>query len=198
MPILASKVLIMFPEYLSEREKSEILEYREVFYFGERAEKKRDESKRPYDNGEGYYQAGTPGSHIAFRYEVFELLGKGSFGQVYKCRDNKTGTLVALKMVRNQWRFRQQAMVEVRMLEAVRSQHGDSDSVVRMLDYFSFRGHVCITFELLSATLYDFMRITSFYVRCLLTHTCRACQRRTCGNSPSRSCAGCDCSRSAK
>uniref|UniRef100_A0A8C9N531 Protein kinase domain-containing protein n=1 Tax=Serinus canaria TaxID=9135 RepID=A0A8C9N531_SERCA len=39
--------------------------------------------------------------HIAYRYEVLEVIGKGSFGQVAKCLDHKTNELVALKIIRN-------------------------------------------------------------------------------------------------
>lgn len=39
--------------------------------------------------------------HIQYRYEVLELLGKGSFGQVLKCLDHKTKEQVALKILIN-------------------------------------------------------------------------------------------------
>uniref|UniRef100_A0A8U8BLX5 Uncharacterized protein n=1 Tax=Geospiza parvula TaxID=87175 RepID=A0A8U8BLX5_GEOPR len=42
--------------------------------------------------------------HIAYRYEVLEVIGKGSFGQVAKCLDHKTNELVALKIIRNKKR----------------------------------------------------------------------------------------------
>uniref|UniRef100_A0A1I8JN31 Protein kinase domain-containing protein n=1 Tax=Macrostomum lignano TaxID=282301 RepID=A0A1I8JN31_9PLAT len=33
----------------------------------------------------------------AYRYETLETLGRGSFGQVVRARDHKTGNIVALK-----------------------------------------------------------------------------------------------------
>lgn len=42
--------------------------------------------------------------HIAYRYEVLEMIGKGSFGQVAKCMDHKNNELVALKIIRNKKR----------------------------------------------------------------------------------------------
>ena len=43
--------------------------------------------------------------HIAFRFEVLEVIGKGSFGQVLKCLDHKTNEMVAIKMIRNKKRY---------------------------------------------------------------------------------------------
>lgn len=42
--------------------------------------------------------------HIGFRFEVLEVIGKGSFGQVLKCLDHKTTELVAIKVIRNKKR----------------------------------------------------------------------------------------------
>lgn len=43
--------------------------------------------------------------HIGYRYEVLEVIGKGSFGQVLKCLDHKNNELVAIKMIRNKKRY---------------------------------------------------------------------------------------------
>lgn len=43
--------------------------------------------------------------HIAYRFEVLEVIGKGSFGQVLKCLDHKNNELVAIKMIRNKKRW---------------------------------------------------------------------------------------------
>ena len=44
------------------------------------------------------------GDHLVYRYEILEVLGKGSFGQVIKAHDNKTGQYVAVKIIRNKKR----------------------------------------------------------------------------------------------
>lgn len=38
--------------------------------------------------------------HVAFRYEILEVIGKGSFGQVIRALDHKTGQQVAIKIIR--------------------------------------------------------------------------------------------------
>ena len=44
------------------------------------------------------------GDHLEYRYEIQEVLGKGSFGQVVKALDHKTEETVAIKIIRNKKR----------------------------------------------------------------------------------------------
>jgi hypothetical protein len=60
------------------------------------------------DDSRGEYLRVVPGDHIAFRYEIMEVLGAGSFGQVVRCYDHATKATVAVKMVRNKRRFKSQ------------------------------------------------------------------------------------------
>ena len=43
--------------------------------------------------------------HIAYRYEVLEVMGQGTFGRVLKCRDHKTKQLVAMKVIASEQRY---------------------------------------------------------------------------------------------
>lgn len=54
--------------------------------------------------------------HLAYKYEILGILGKGSFGQVLKCFDHKSKTMRAVKVIPNRTRFQRQAMVEVKIL----------------------------------------------------------------------------------
>jgi dual specificity tyrosine-phosphorylation-regulated kinase 2/3/4 len=38
----------------------------------------------------------------------------------------------------------------------------DLKNIIRMKNYFSYRNHICITFELVSINLYEFLRLNSF------------------------------------
>lgn len=73
-----------------------------------------------YDDERGDYLI-NPGDHFAYRYEIVDVLGKGSFGQVLRCIDYKTGGLVAVKVIRNKKRFHAQALVEVNILQKLRN-----------------------------------------------------------------------------
>ncbi|KAJ3405574.1 Dual specificity tyrosine-phosphorylation-regulated kinase [Chytriomyces hyalinus] len=115
-----------------------------------------------YDDSRGDYYF-TPHDHIGYRYECITILGKGSFGQVAKCFDHKTKSIVALKIIRNKKRFEKQGTVEVKVLDRLRKEDADNtNNLVHMLDSFYFRGHLCITFELLGTNLYEWVRSGGF------------------------------------
>ena len=88
--------------------------------------------------------------HISYRYEILEVIGKGSFGQVVRALDHKTNKSVAIKIIRNKKRFHHQALVEVRILDELRKKDPNNEhNVIHMQDYFYFRNHLCISFELM-------------------------------------------------
>ena len=111
-------------QHLSDYERKEILDYPMVYDIGNKNAKKvanRDDSTNDYGDGgdRGGYQ-GIPHDHLAYRYEIHDTLGKGSFGQVLHCRDHCTGESVAIKIIRNKKRFHHQALVEIKILENLR------------------------------------------------------------------------------
>lgn len=110
--------------YLSEYECKEILEYQSVYYIGAKSEKKpatldNTTNNHGYDDERGDYLV-VMRDHLAYRYEVVDTLGKGSFGQVLHCRDHCTGESVAIKIIRNKKRFHHQALVEIKILDNLR------------------------------------------------------------------------------
>lgn len=110
--------------YLSDYERREITDFQNVYCIGARSEKKqatRDNSTNNYgyDDDRGDYLVVTR-DHLAYRYEVIDTLGKGSFGQVLQCRDHCTGESVAIKIIRNKKRFHHQALVEIKILDSLR------------------------------------------------------------------------------
>ncbi|RAL61302.1 hypothetical protein DID88_009438 [Monilinia fructigena] len=115
-----------------------------------------------YDDDRGDYQIAT-GDHLSYRYEIIDVLGKGSFGQVVRCIDHKTGGLVAIKIIRNKKRFHQQALVEVNILQKLREwDPKNKHSMVNFVQSFYFRGHLCISTELLDMNLYELIKSNAF------------------------------------
>lgn len=106
-------------------ERGEIVDFKEIYFCGTLLAKKHvgdlnaESANFGYDDDRGDYKI-IEGDHIAYRYEIVDVLGKGSFGQVARCVDHKTGGLVAIKIIRNKKRFHQQALVEVNILQKLR------------------------------------------------------------------------------
>ena len=149
-------------------ERGEIIDYKEVYFTGTRHAKKHvgdldaHSNNFGYDDERGDYNI-VFGDHLAYRYEVVDLLGKGSFGQVVRCIDHKTGGLMAIKIIRNKKRFHQQALVEVNILQKLREWDPDNKhSMINFVQSFYFRGHLCISTELLGMNLYEFIKAYEF------------------------------------
>ncbi|ELP87267.1 serine/threonine protein kinase ppk15, putative [Entamoeba invadens IP1] len=94
------------------------------------------------------------------QYVVISSLGSGTFGQVFKCRNCKDNTLVAIKILRSKLAFFRQGMLEIAVLTALRDLVDTEGKyhTIKMVDYFLYYGHVCIVTELLSVSLYDVLR----------------------------------------
>uniref|UniRef100_A0A4W5QJY8 dual-specificity kinase n=1 Tax=Hucho hucho TaxID=62062 RepID=A0A4W5QJY8_9TELE len=161
-----TEVLKAFKDRLTEHEQEEIMDYSEVWYLGLDSKKTEGSPSLPHNSGYddesgGYLKVAH--DHIGFRFEVLEVIGKGSFGQVLKCLDHKTTELVAIKVIRNKKRFHHQAMVELKILDALRRKDRDNQhNVIHMKEHFYFRNHLCISFELLGVNLYELIKKNNF------------------------------------
>lgn len=106
-------------------ERGEIIDFKDIYFCGTHKAKKHigdlnlQAANFGYDDDRGDYNI-VIGDHLAYRYEIVDVLGKGSFGQVVRCVDHKTGALVAVKIIRNKKRFHQQALVEVNILQKLK------------------------------------------------------------------------------
>ncbi|EQK99190.1 serine/threonine protein kinase [Ophiocordyceps sinensis CO18] len=149
-------------------ERGEIIDFADIYFCGTQNAHKvvgdvqSDAPNFGYDDERGDYTI-VPGDHLAYRYEVIDVLGKGSFGQVVRCIDHKLGVLVAIKIIRNKKRFHQQALVEVNILQKLREwDPKNRHSMVSFTQHFYFRGHLCISTELLDMNLYEFIKTHAF------------------------------------
>ncbi|KAL8942907.1 MAG: hypothetical protein Q9216_001382 [Gyalolechia sp. 2 TL-2023] len=149
-------------------ERGEIVDYNSVYFCGTENAKKHvgdlnaETANFGYDDERGDYNIAM-GDHLAYRYEIIDILGKGSFGQVVRCIDHRTGGLVAIKIIRNKKRFHQQALVEVDILQKLRDWDPQKKhSMVQFTQSFYFRGHLCISTELLGMNLYEFIKCYEF------------------------------------
>ena len=152
-PMSNSHAILHFSTRLTEQEKKEIIKYEEIYFIREIFNKPH----KTLQDEEGAYR-GKIGDHLCFRYEIVENLGKGTFGKVFKCLDHKRKIYVAVKIINKSPRMKIQGDSEINILEKLNdSDLEDSKCIVRMLQCFEFRGHICIAFELMSYNLYHFL-----------------------------------------
>jgi dual specificity tyrosine-phosphorylation-regulated kinase 2/3/4 len=153
-------VLTNFKNVLTEYEKTEILQYDDIYYFGKIFCKNKNKDAFDDDRGDYLYKVSD---HIAYRYEILSLLGIGNFGQVLLCRDHKRNSDVAIKITRNKKRFTKQAAVEIKVLSALKENDKEGKkSVVKLKTYFVFRKHVCMVFDVMSMNLFELIKRNHF------------------------------------
>ena len=164
-PISSKRMLSEYKYLLAPEEQAEIIDYDEIYYLNSifHTTFKNDSTRLVFDDEEGNYLL-HDSDHLAYRYEILNKLGHGTFGQVIKCYDHKRKETVAIKMIKNKKRFHKQAICELKILQKLR--HFDPENnynVVKIKNYFIFRKHICISFELLSLSLYDLLAENHFH-----------------------------------
>uniref|UniRef100_A0A4W3HF03 dual-specificity kinase n=1 Tax=Callorhinchus milii TaxID=7868 RepID=A0A4W3HF03_CALMI len=92
-------------------------------------------TKNVEDDEEGHLVYHT-GDRLKARYEIVCTLGEGAFGKVVECIDLKRLVSSSLLLT--------------------------CSGCVQMLDWFDHHGHICIAFELLGLSTYDFLKENNF------------------------------------
>ena len=115
------------------------------------------------DNAEGNLVV-AKGDYIvkseSTRYMAIELLGVGTFGQVFRCVSNE-GDEVAVKVVKSFNKFYQYEMNGLRMLKRIKDA-GLNEHFVEIYDAFIFKHHLCIIIELLGKNMFEISKILKF------------------------------------
>lgn len=153
----SAKVLLYSFDKLTQYEHKEILKYKNIYFFGPDAKK----SQRIYTDNEGFYIINI-NDHISYRYEILEILGSGSFGQVVKCLDYKSQELVALKILKKNIRFKKSGELEFNMIKLLSENKSQETNLIEFKRKLEFRGHFIIVMELLSTNLYEFLKKNDF------------------------------------
>lgn len=94
------------------------------------------------------------------RFMVEDLLGTGSYGQVFKVvsDDNR---VYALKIFKNKNSYYKHGCSEVFFLKKLKNSKY-SEFFVNIIDSFTYRNHLCILQELLGKNLYEVLKLTRF------------------------------------
>ncbi|CAK0785347.1 hypothetical protein CVIRNUC_008554 [Coccomyxa viridis] len=123
-----------------------------------------DRPSPPYreDDKEGHFVYEL-GDNLTSRYKILSKMGEGTFGRVLECWDRKNKDYVAIKIVRNVQKYRDAAMIELEVLNTLEKNDAAGQyHCVSLLEWFDYRGHVCMAFERLGLSLYDFLRRSGY------------------------------------
>ena len=95
--------------------------------------------------------------------KILSKMGEGTFGRVLECWDRKTRGYVAIKIVRAVQKYRDAAMIELEVLATLeKNDAAGRFHCVSLREWFDYRGHVCMVFERLGPSLYDFLRKNAY------------------------------------
>ncbi|XP_066466239.1 dual specificity protein kinase CLK2 isoform X1 [Tiliqua scincoides] len=122
---------------------------------------RRAKSVEDDDEGHLVYHVGD---WLQERYEIISTLGEGTFGRVVQCVDRTRGnTRVALKIIKNVEKYKEAARLEINVLEKINEKDPDNKNLcVQMYDWFDYHGHMCISFELLGLSTFDFLKDNNY------------------------------------
>ncbi|XP_043560128.1 homeodomain-interacting protein kinase 4-like [Chiloscyllium plagiosum] len=95
-------------------------------------------------------------------YDVITVLGKGTFGEVAKCWKRGSSHFVAIKIIKN-YTFRKGVIkCELKMLRMLGTVNSDKFHIVRFFESFNDDTKLCLVFELLEQSLYEYQRENNF------------------------------------
>ncbi|CAI2355905.1 unnamed protein product [Caenorhabditis sp. 36 PRJEB53466] len=101
----------------------------------------------------------SKGDYILERFTIFETLGEGTFGKVARVRDGTTNHYMALKIIKNVSKYRDAARLEIKVLQKLAERDPNKDNfVIHMGAFFDYHGHICILFDLMGPSIFDFLK----------------------------------------
>nr|CAD7408106.1 unnamed protein product [Timema poppensis] len=71
--------------------------------------------------------------------------------------------VMALKIIKNVEKYREAAKLEINALEKIAEKDPEGRNLcVKMLDWFDYRGHMCLAFEMLGLSVFDFLKDNNY------------------------------------
>lgn len=99
------------------------------------------------------------GVQLQFRYEAINVLGKGSFGQVWRCIDHKNGRFAAVKLVSKGGRLEETLKTESQILKKLKHSRHPCTHIINIYDTFLSGNYSCMVLELLGMDLYKVVKL---------------------------------------
>lgn len=98
------------------------------------------------------------GSNIDNRYEVVDILGSGSFSDVYLCTDHKYKSYVALKTIKRRKFYEKYSLIEYSLFKKIQKSKSGCVNIIKLYRYFDFNNCVFFSFEKHGISLYDYYK----------------------------------------
>ncbi|KAI8086306.1 CMGC/CLK protein kinase [Halteromyces radiatus] len=115
-----------------------------------------------YDDKDGHYII-KPNESLTARYKIMRLLGQGTFGKVVECYDRVRRTFCAIKVIRAIPKYRDASKIEIRVLNTLKEHDPlNLNKCIHLLEWFDYRNHICMVFELLGQSVFDFLKSNQF------------------------------------
>ncbi|ORX54989.1 kinase-like protein [Hesseltinella vesiculosa] len=116
----------------------------------------------PYDDKDGHLIM-QPNDYLTARYKVMRMLGQGTFGKVVECYDRVRRTFCAIKVIRAIPKYREASKIEIRVLTTLKERDPlNLHKCIHLLEWFDYRNHICMVFELLGQSVFDFLKSNEF------------------------------------
>ncbi|KAI9319988.1 kinase-like domain-containing protein [Dichotomocladium elegans] len=103
------------------------------------------------------------GDYLTDRYQIHELLGQGTYGKVVKCYDHVRRCYVAIKIIRAIPKYKEASQTEIRVLDTLKENDQlNFNQCIHLVECFEYCNHVCMVFELLDQSVFDFLKANHF------------------------------------
>ncbi|KAG0742334.1 hypothetical protein G6F57_005794 [Rhizopus arrhizus] len=114
------------------------------------------------DDKDGYYII-KPNESLTPRYKMMKLLGQGTFGKVVECYDRVKRTFCAIKIIRAIPKYRDASKIEIRVLNSLKEHDPiNLNKCIHLMEWFDYHNHICMVFELLGQSVFDFLKSNDF------------------------------------
>ncbi|KAJ3016378.1 dual specificity protein kinase kns1 [Thoreauomyces humboldtii] len=95
--------------------------------------------------------------------QVVQVLGQGTFGKVLQVYDRNSDEYVAIKIIRALPKYTEASMIEIKVLQLLeKNDRTGLHHCIKLERAFTYHGHTCMVFPLLSKSVYDYMKWNSF------------------------------------
>lgn len=134
-------------------------------HYDDQDRKERSDSGHVHvrDDEEGHliYVAGDV---LQARYKIKKTLGEGTFGKVVEVKDMRDEkNRIALKIIKNVEKYREAAKLEINVLKKIKERDPNGKYLcVQILDWFDYHGHMCIGFDMLGLSVFDFLKDNNY------------------------------------